>query len=85
MKNNKGFTLVDLLAVIVIMGILMIVVIPVITRTIENVRKDTFIDIVKQYVNGVKTMCGFQIIYNVGDYVSSAVQMCYYIEVDSAS
>lgn len=54
-RNNKGFTLVELLAVIVIMGILMMVAIPSITRTIENSRKDTFIDISKAYVNSVRT------------------------------
>ena len=46
-RNNRGFTLVELLAVIVIMGILMMVAIPSVTRTIENSRKDTFVDIAK--------------------------------------
>ena len=56
MKNNKGFTLVELLAVIVIMGILMIVAIPAVTRTIENSRKDSFVDIAKSYTNAVRTL-----------------------------
>ena len=38
MKNNKGFTLVELLAVIVIMGILMMVSIPSVKGTIDNSR-----------------------------------------------
>ena len=54
-KNNKGFTLVELLAVIVIMGILMMVAIPSVTRTIENSRKDTFVDIAKSYANAAIT------------------------------
>ena len=33
------------------MGILMMVAIPSISRVIENSRKDTFVDIVKSYVN----------------------------------
>ena len=49
MKNNKGFTLVELLAVIVIMGILMMIAIPSITKTIEKSRKDSFVDIAKSY------------------------------------
>ena len=56
MKNNKGFTLVELLAVIVIMGILMMVAIPSVTRTIENSRKDSFVDIAKSYANAVRTL-----------------------------
>ena len=55
-KNNKGFTLVELLAVIVIMGILMMVAIPSITRTIENSRKDTFVDIAKSYASSARSM-----------------------------
>ena len=55
--NSKGFTLVELLAVIVIMGILMMVAIPAVTRTIENSRKDTFIDIAKSYANAATTRC----------------------------
>ena len=54
--NKKGFTLIELLAVITIMGVLMIVAIPTVSRTIENTRRDTFLDTAKQYVNGIKTM-----------------------------
>lgn len=72
-KNNKGFTLVELLAVIVIMGILMMAAIPAITRAIENSRKDTFVDIAKSYVNSVRTLwtsdniiCGATSTYSSG-------------------
>lgn len=53
--NRKGFTLIELLAVITILGILMIVGIPAVQRTINNSRRDTFVDTAKEYANAVKT------------------------------
>lgn len=52
--NSKGFTLIELLAVITIMGILMLVAIPAVSRTIENSRRDTYMDTAKAYLNAVK-------------------------------
>ena len=84
--NSKGFTLIELLAVITIMGILMIVAIPAVTRTIENSRKDTFLDTVKQYANGTKTMwASDNLVCGTENFPSSAVAAgTYYIEIDSA-
>ena len=53
--NNAGFTLIELLAVITIMGILMMVAIPSVSRTIENSRRDTFMDNALIYVDTVRT------------------------------
>lgn len=83
--NHNGFTLIELLAVIVIMGILMMVAIPAVSRTIENARKDTFIETAKSYVNAVQTLwtadglrCGNE------NTVSSAVDDGdYYVEINT--
>lgn len=85
--NENGFTLIELLAVIVIMGILMMVAIPAVSRTIENSRKDTFMDIGKSYADSVKTLwssdglsCG------TNNTVSSATDNGdYYVEIDTTS
>ena len=89
--NAKGFTLIELLAVITIMGILMMVAIPTVSRTIENSRKDTFLDTVNQYVNGVKNMWAADSFKCDGadgtaDYLSSAVpEGYYYVKIQTLS
>jgi prepilin-type N-terminal cleavage/methylation domain-containing protein len=85
MKNERGFTLIELLAVITIMGILMMVAIPTISRTIENSRKDTFIDMVKNYSSAARTMWTGDNLMCDG-VVSSAVPLgVYYIEINTMS
>lgn len=87
--NAKGFTLIELLAVITIMGILMLVAIPAVSRTIENSRKDTFLDTVKKYVDGASTMWAADNLTchtTDGNFVSSAVANgTYYVNVSSVT
>ena len=83
MKNNKGFTLVELLAVIVIMGILMMVAIPSVTRTIENSRKDTFVDIAKSYANAARSMWTTDNLTCNGTVSSAVDDGDYYILINS--
>ncbi len=65
--NRKGFTLIELLAVIVIMGILLLVAIPMVSRTIENARRDTFIHTAKSYINSIKNAIAADELYTLQD------------------
>ena len=51
MKNNKGFTLVELLAVIVILGLLMAIAIPSVTKYITQSRINTLVTSVGSYIS----------------------------------
>lgn len=52
--NNKGFSLVEVIAVVTIITILTLVAIPVVSRTISNTRKDSFIENAKREIEIAK-------------------------------
>ena len=55
-KKSKAFTLIELLAVIIILGILMIIAIPSVTSYISESRKSAYIDTAKNLVSGARTL-----------------------------
>ena len=56
MKNKKGFTLVELLAVIVILGVLLLIAVPGITKVINSSKKNTFISTAKLVAENAQTL-----------------------------
>ena len=54
-KNNEGFTLVELLAVIVILGLLMAIAIPSVTKYITQSRVKTLVSTMDSYITAVVT------------------------------
>ncbi len=54
LQNEKGFTLVELLAVIVILGIIMVLSVPSVLSTLESARKKTFFEYVDKAFNAGK-------------------------------
>ena len=55
-KRKIAFTLIELLAVIVILGILMLVAIPSVTTYINNSRKESYIDTVQNIIKGATNL-----------------------------
>jgi len=53
-KNKKGFTLVELLAVIVILAIILAIAIPSITGLIDSQRESAFESNIKMIIKGVE-------------------------------
>lgn len=54
-KNKKGFTLVELLAVIVILALIMSIAIVSMTGIMENARYSTFNDTARSIISGVRS------------------------------
>jgi len=52
MKKNNGFTLIEILAVVIILGVIAIIAVPSITNYVNNSRKEAYITIAQKYVEG---------------------------------
>ncbi len=54
MKNNKAFTLIELLAVIVVLGIIMLIAVTSVSGVIEKSKKDAFVATARAYINAAR-------------------------------
>lgn len=54
MKNRKGFTLIELMAVIILLGLIIMIIVPRITDSIENAKKNSAIDSALGYVKSAR-------------------------------
>ena len=54
--KNKAFTLIELLAVIIILGILMLIAIPSVTGYINNSRKETYVSTINELIKGTSNL-----------------------------
>ena len=55
-KVKKWFTLIELLAVIIILGILMLVAIPSVTKYISDSRKEGYVATAKTIIDGTRNL-----------------------------
>ena len=73
MKNKKGFTLVELLAVIVILGILLLIAVPAVQNIIASSRKKAFESAAKLALENVEAAASIETTTGNGALASACV------------
>ena len=74
--NKKAFTLIELLAVIIILGILMIIAIPSVTEYINNSRESAYVDTAAAFISATRTK-----VNELKEFKLTSENVLYFIEV----
>ncbi len=77
MKNRKAFTLIELLAVIIILGVLLLIAIPSVTEYILNSRKEAYVKNISGYLDGIKNKV------NSAEYAFFDDNTTYYVHINN--
>ena len=72
MKNNSGFTLVELLAVMVLLGFVMTLALPIYSSVYNTIKNTT-------YINTIKTIRMAALDYSANSYVKDEVKNSYHV------
>ena len=70
-KSNKGFTLVELLAVLVVLALLMVLALPAVLNASTNAQRNAFQQQVRKYVEAAETK------YNTASIEGGTPASCY--------
>ena len=71
--KNKGFTLVELLAVVIVLAIIVITTIPMILGTTEKSKKRTIIESGKNYIRAVEDQVSLSMVSNKIDEIKDGM------------
>ena len=75
LKNKKGFTLVELLAVIVVLAIILIFAVPIVQRVMRNAQENAFLN----YANRMLNLTEQQ--WQLDGFGAGTAQNCYTMEM----
>lgn len=75
MKNKNGFTLIEILAVIIIIGVVMLIAVPAVSNYINSSRKSAYITTAKEYIKEAQSKIATK------DYELYDKNATYYIDI----
>ena len=76
MRNKKGFTLVELLAVIVVLAIIILIALPAVLSSMEKARKNSFVIETNEFVKAAQTAYSTAVMNGEGNIASGGTKYC---------